>query len=61
VPSVASATSSGSIKKRLRSDAGCTGPPRGAWKRCVRNVSLVNVEKIAKGLKTGLPELFRRV
>ena len=29
--------------------------------RGVRNVSLVNVEKIAKGLKTALPELFRRV
>jgi transcriptional regulator with XRE-family HTH domain len=29
--------------------------------RGVRNVSLVNVEKIAKGLRTSLPELFRRV
>jgi transcriptional regulator with XRE-family HTH domain len=29
--------------------------------RGVRNVSLVNVEKIAKGLKIPLPELFRRV
>ena len=29
--------------------------------RGVRNVSLVNVEKIGKGLKTPLPELFRRV
>ncbi|MGA7460559.1 MAG: helix-turn-helix transcriptional regulator [Candidatus Korobacteraceae bacterium] len=29
--------------------------------RGVRNVSLVNIEKIAKGLKTTLPELFRRV
>ena len=29
--------------------------------RGVRNVSLVNVEKIAKGLKTYLPELFERV
>ena len=29
--------------------------------RGVRNVSLVNIEKIAKGLKTALPELFRRV
>ena len=29
--------------------------------RGVRNVSLVNVEKIAKGLKTNLSELFRRV
>jgi transcriptional regulator with XRE-family HTH domain len=26
-----------------------------------RNVSLVNIEKIARGLKTSLPELFRRV
>jgi len=29
--------------------------------RGVRNVSLVNIEKIARGLKTSLPELFRRV
>ena len=29
--------------------------------RGVRNVSLVNVEKIAKGLKTSLPGLFARV
>jgi transcriptional regulator with XRE-family HTH domain len=29
--------------------------------RGVRNVSLVNVEKVARGLKTTLPELFRRV
>ena len=29
--------------------------------RGTRNVSLVNVEKISKGLKTNLPELFRRV
>jgi transcriptional regulator with XRE-family HTH domain len=29
--------------------------------RGVRNVSLLNVEKIAQGLKTALPELFRRV
>jgi transcriptional regulator with XRE-family HTH domain len=29
--------------------------------RGVRNVSLVNIEKIAKGLKTALPELFHRV
>ena len=29
--------------------------------RGVRSVSLVNIEKIARGLKTGLPELFRRV
>jgi len=29
--------------------------------RGVRNVSIVNVEKIAKGLKTPLPELFERV
>ena len=29
--------------------------------RGVRNVSIVNVEKIAKGLKTGLPRLFERV
>jgi transcriptional regulator with XRE-family HTH domain len=33
-----------------------SGVERGA-----RNVSLVNVEKIARGLKTALPELFRRV
>jgi transcriptional regulator with XRE-family HTH domain len=29
--------------------------------RGVRNVSLVNIEKIARGLKTGLPELFKSV
>jgi transcriptional regulator with XRE-family HTH domain len=29
--------------------------------RGVRNVSLVNIEKIAKGLKTALPDLFRRI
>lgn len=29
--------------------------------RGVRNVSLVNIEKIANGLKKGLPELFSRV
>jgi transcriptional regulator with XRE-family HTH domain len=29
--------------------------------RGVRNVSLVNVGKISRGLKTSLPELFRRV
>ncbi|HET7104285.1 MAG TPA: helix-turn-helix transcriptional regulator [Terracidiphilus sp.] len=29
--------------------------------RGVRNVSLVNLEKIAKGLKTNLPGLFERV
>ena len=29
--------------------------------RGVRKVSLVNIEKIAKGLKMGLPKLFERV
>ena len=29
--------------------------------RGVRNVSLVNIEKVAKGLKTSLPHLFSRV
>jgi len=29
--------------------------------RGVRNVSLVNVEKIGKGLRTSLPRLFERV
>ena len=29
--------------------------------RGVRNVSLVNIEKIAKGLKKSLPELFGHV
>jgi transcriptional regulator with XRE-family HTH domain len=29
--------------------------------RGVRNVSLVNLEKIAKGLKKNLPSLFERV
>ena len=29
--------------------------------RGVRNVSLVNIEKVAKGLRISLPDLFRRV
>ena len=29
--------------------------------RGVRNVSLVNIERVAKGLKTSLPDLFRRI
>ena len=29
--------------------------------RGVRNVSLVNIEKIGKGLRTSLPRLFERV
>ena len=29
--------------------------------RGVRNVSLLNIERIAKGLKTPLPELFSRL
>lgn len=29
--------------------------------RGVRNVSLVNIEKIGKGLKTSLPKIFERV
>jgi transcriptional regulator with XRE-family HTH domain len=29
--------------------------------RGIRNVSLVNIEKIAKGLKKTLPELFKAV
>lgn len=29
--------------------------------RGVRNVSLINIEKIAKGLKQHLPDLFRHV
>jgi transcriptional regulator with XRE-family HTH domain len=29
--------------------------------RGVRNVSLVNIERVGKGLKTSLSELFRRV
>jgi transcriptional regulator with XRE-family HTH domain len=29
--------------------------------RGVRNVSLVNIERVAKGLKTSLPELFGRL
>jgi transcriptional regulator with XRE-family HTH domain len=29
--------------------------------RGTRNVSLVNIEKISKGLKTSLPELFSRL
>ncbi len=34
----------------------CSGIERG-----VRNVSLINIEKIAKGLKIVLPKLFERV
>jgi len=29
--------------------------------RGVRNVSLLNIEKIGKGLKTSLPQLFERL
>jgi transcriptional regulator with XRE-family HTH domain len=29
--------------------------------RGIRNVSLVNIERVAKGLKTSLPKLFERV
>lgn len=29
--------------------------------RGVRNVSIVNIERISRGLKTQLPEVFRRV
>ncbi len=29
--------------------------------RGVRNVSLVNIERIGKGLKTALPEIFKRI
>jgi transcriptional regulator with XRE-family HTH domain len=29
--------------------------------RGVRNISLVNIEKVAKGLKTSLPDLFSRL
>ena len=29
--------------------------------RGVRNVSLVNIERVAKGLKTSLPDLFSRI
>ena len=29
--------------------------------RGVRNVSLVNIERIARGLKKSMPDLFRRV
>ena len=29
--------------------------------RGVRNVSLVNIERVAKGLKTILPDLFSRI
>ena len=29
--------------------------------RGVRNISLINIERIGKGLKTSLPKLFERV
>ena len=31
------------------------------FERGIRNVSLVNIDRIAKGLKTSLPRLFERV
>lgn len=33
----------------------------GGVERGVRNVSLVNIERIAKGLRISLPQLFSRV
>jgi transcriptional regulator with XRE-family HTH domain len=33
----------------------------GGIERGVRNVSLLNIERVAKGLKTSLPELFSRL
>src|ERR1043166_5027832 len=46
-----------SIRKRLPSDADCTGRTTGI--ECgVRNVSLVNIEKVARGWGKSLLELF---
>jgi hypothetical protein len=53
--SAASAKSKESIRK-LRSVAGCIGRTTVA-----RNVPLLNIEKVDKGLKTSLPELFSRL
>jgi transcriptional regulator with XRE-family HTH domain len=41
---------------RAASDTYYSGIERG-----VRNVSLVNIERIAKGLKKSVPDLFRHV
>jgi 4-hydroxy-3-methylbut-2-enyl diphosphate reductase IspH len=38
-----------------------TGPTIQASNEAFGTLSLVNIEKIARGLKTTLPELFRRV
>jgi len=58
--------------RRLREEQGINqeeaaercGLPRTYYsgiERGVRNVSLVNIERISKGLKTALPRLFERV
>ena len=40
---------------------GLHGTYNSGIERGVRNVSLVNMEKVAKGLKVSLPKLFERV
>ena len=57
---------SGSLKRfasllNLRSDVGLHRTYYSGIEREVRNVSLVNIEKIAKGLKRSLPDLFGRI
>jgi len=59
VPSIGYARNRESIRKRLRRRAHRTyysGVERG-----FRNVSQVNIEKLARGLKKSLAELFTRV
>jgi len=50
-----------SIRKRLPRDAACTGPTTAALNAASGMCPLVNIEKIAKGLKKTLPEIFGRV
>jgi hypothetical protein len=61
VPSGVYARSKESTKKKLRSDADFTARTTAASSVGVRNLSLVNIEKIAKGLGTNLRDLFSRV
>lgn len=57
-PSAAYARNKRSIRNRRRSDADYTGL---TIEHGVRNVSLVDIEKVAKGLKKSLPDLFGRI
>ena len=50
-----------SIRKKRRNVADSIERIYSGIERGVRNLSLVNIEKVAKGLKTSLPELFGRL